>query len=129
MNNNFVLDLAAHQRKFTKVPTKIEKLLIKSKAFNKDDNIKIRNDFNDLYYEIVGHLNSLKSMEERRRRFNRSSNCLFDNVGNDKRNLPTLPLPEFKGDPMDWPSFYDLFKSLVHSNNAFLCMLNEIVIF
>ncbi|XP_062526540.1 uncharacterized protein LOC134199505 [Bombyx mori] len=113
------IDLAAHQRKFTKVQTKIEKFLIRSKSFSKDDNIKIRNYFNDLYYEIVGHLNSLKSMDERQRRFNRSSNCSFDAIGNDKRNLPTLPLPEFKGDPTDWPSFYDLFKSLVHSNNAY----------
>ena len=33
-----------------------------------------------------------------------------------KARLPKLPLPKFKGDVTDWTSFWDSFKSAVHSN-------------
>ncbi|XP_063634404.1 uncharacterized protein LOC134805046 [Cydia splendana] len=111
-------DLTVHQRKFTKIQTKIEKALIKLQSFNKEANIKIRNDFNDLYYAIVTHLNNLKEVDVERRR---ASRALTPNetLSNDRRNLPKLSLPEFDGEPTGWPAFFDLFQSLVHNNNAY----------
>ncbi|CAK1589278.1 unnamed protein product [Parnassius mnemosyne] len=113
------IDLAVHQRKFNKVQTKIEKTLIKIKSFNKEEQIKVRNDFNDLYYTIVTYLNNLKKEDEQQRRTSRSFQASEVIVQANRKNLPILPLPEFNGDPTDWPSFYDLFRSLVHNNSAY----------
>ncbi|XP_045449986.1 uncharacterized protein LOC123658673 [Melitaea cinxia] len=106
-------DLNSHQRKFNKIQSKIEKTLIKHKLFDKDEHIKIRNDFNDVYYAIISYVNSFKNDDlNRRRSLHQDDIC-------HKRNLPVLPLPEFNGDPTDWQSFFDLFCSLVHDNRAY----------
>lgn len=109
-------DLTATQRKFSRLQTKIEKYLIKSKLFNKEEQIKIRNDFDDAYYAIVTHLNKLKSDEEQSRRSSFSS---AQSGASSNAKLPKLPLPSFSGEISDWNSFYDLYCSLVHNNSAY----------
>ncbi|KAL0821872.1 hypothetical protein ABMA28_005274 [Loxostege sticticalis] len=109
-------DLSAHQRKFSKLQTKIEKCLIKSKSFNKEEQIKIRNDFDDAYYAIVTQVDKLKQFEERGRRMSRP---LANSEFSTNAKLPTLPLPSFSGESTDWTSYFDLFCSLVHHNTAY----------
>lgn len=113
-------DLTSQQRKFTKVQSKIEKNLVKLKLFNKDEQLKIRNDFNDLYYAIVANQTRLKKADEDSRRMSRTimhKALVPSNAYTNK--LPKLSLPSFSGESTDWPSFYDLFTSLVHNNDAY----------
>ncbi|XP_069363429.1 uncharacterized protein [Maniola hyperantus] len=111
-------DLTAQHRKFIKIQTKIERTLMKAKCFDKNEQLDIRNEFNDCYFEILKHSNKLKKTDEERRR---SSIYLqrpsFSSAHFDK--LPKLPLPSFSGESTDWQSYYDLYCSLIHDNLAY----------
>lgn len=41
-----------------------------------------------------------------------------DSVKTPNVKLPKITLPNFEGDYKNWPTFYDLFKSLVHENSS-----------
>lgn len=58
-------DLAAQQRKFSKVQSKIEKSLMKANLLNRDEQLKIRNDFNDCYYAVLVHVDIKKNNRSR----------------------------------------------------------------
>lgn len=116
-------DLMTVQRKFLKVQNKIEKTLLKNNMFQKDEQLKIRNDFDELYYTMQVKYEKLKKIDEENKRLSRISlnNPLKSqsDMFNSHFKLPTLPLPTFSGEQTDWPSFYDLFSSLVHHNSAY----------
>ncbi|KAJ0172002.1 hypothetical protein K1T71_012765 [Dendrolimus kikuchii] len=87
---------------------------------NKEEQIKIRNDFDDSYYAILTHLSKLKLDDEHCRHMSRSIGLSDSFHGNSSSpKLPKLPLPSFSGNSTDWNSFYDLYLSLIHNNNAY----------
>lgn len=114
------LDFVSYQRKFNKLQNKIEKYLMQCNLFNKEEQIKFRNDFDDYYYAIVTHSNKLKQADEQCRRASRLPDPLLQqSISNNNAKLPTLPLPSFSGDITEWRSYYDLFNSLVHNNASY----------
>ncbi|KAL4718344.1 hypothetical protein ACJJTC_017557 [Scirpophaga incertulas] len=61
-------DLSKYEHKFTKLQCKIEKFLIKTDIFRKDEQLDIRNNFNDLYYSVMSIYNKLKKDDDEVRR-------------------------------------------------------------
>lgn len=113
-------DLTTQHRKFGKLQSKIEKSLMKLKTFNKEEQLKIRNDFSDCYYAILMHVNKFKQADQEGRRMSRIPALALPYTQNHCLNkLPTLPLPTFSGESTDWPSYYDLYRALIHNNDAY----------
>lgn len=114
-------DILSIQRKFLKLQTKIEKSLMKLSTFDREEQLRIRTQFNDIYYAIVSHVEVLKKNDEECRRMSRVSfnNTIQPTHGGCMSRLPNLPLPSFGGELTDWPPFYDLFRSMVHNNDAY----------
>lgn len=114
-------DLVAQQRKFNKLQSKIEKALMRAKLFNRDEQLKIRNDFNDCYYAVLVQVDKQKQQEQETRRmsrcFEQSTSPIVENRGS--RTLANLPLPTFNGNSEDWPTYIDLFKGQIHNNGAY----------
>ncbi|XP_049869877.1 uncharacterized protein LOC126369487 [Pectinophora gossypiella] len=112
------IDINSHQKKFSKLQTKIEKYLMLNNLFNKEEQIKIRNDFDDYYHAIITHSNKLKRADEQCRRAS-SLPLIQLKKSNTNAKLPKLSLPTFSGNYADWNSYRDLYDSLVHCNTDY----------
>ncbi|GFX19887.1 uncharacterized protein TNCV_1434471 [Trichonephila clavipes] len=76
-------------------------------------------EFETKYYETKAKLqNILENLSVRTYVYNDNSD-VFENVSNMKSSnfkLPKINIEHFSGDYKDWPSFKDLYVSLVHDN-------------
>ncbi|GFW85020.1 uncharacterized protein TNCV_1612691 [Trichonephila clavipes] len=81
-------------------------------------------EFETKYYETKAKLqNILENLSVRTYAYNDNSD-VFENVSNMKSSnfkLPKINIERFSGDYKDWPSFKDLYVSLVHDN---MCLSN-----
>ncbi|GFT91908.1 uncharacterized protein TNCV_1875761 [Trichonephila clavipes] len=81
-------------------------------------------EFETKYYETKAKLqNILENLSVRTYVYNDNSD-VFENVSNMKSSnfkLPKINIERFSGDYKDWPSFKDLYVSLVHDN---MCLSN-----
>ncbi|GFT51539.1 integrase catalytic domain-containing protein [Trichonephila clavipes] len=78
-------------------------------------------EFETKYYETKAKLqNILENLSVRTYVYNDNSD-VFENVSNMKSSnfkLPKINIERFSGDYKDWPSFKDLYVSLVHDNKC-----------
>ena len=87
-------------------------MIIDDKEFNTED--VIRKDTEKFYYETVSIYNNLFP----------SDSTINQNVPSPRNpllfesnvKLPKISIPIFKGDTKFWPTFFDLFKKLIHEN-------------
>lgn len=114
-------DIQSIHRNFLKLQTKIEKSLLKLQTFDREEQLRIRKQFNDTYYAIQTHVDDLKRKDDESRRMSRVfNNSMQSNHGHYHINkLPVLPLPSFSGEPTEWTSYHDLFRSVVHNNDNY----------
>lgn len=116
-------DIKQTYRNFMKLQTKIEKSLLKLQTFDRDEQLRYRNQFNDLYYAIQGHVDELKRKDEEGRRMSKAlllNSSMQSNHNQCQINkLPVLPLPSFSGESTEWMSYYDLFRSVVHNHDGY----------
>ncbi|KAJ8723487.1 hypothetical protein PYW08_003399 [Mythimna loreyi] len=76
--------------------------------------------YEDLYLELLADLQDLLlTISAGSAPSTCSKNNSFTNTNNDQLvRLPRIQLPSFSGNYEDWPTFQDLFISLVHDNTA-----------
>ncbi|XP_026747883.1 uncharacterized protein LOC113508909 [Trichoplusia ni] len=75
--------------------------------------------YEDLYLVLLADLQDLLSTISASSLPTTSKNNSFANTNNDQLvRLPRIQLPSFSGNYEDWPTFQDLFISLVHENTA-----------
>lgn len=75
--------------------------------------------YEDLYLGLLADLQDLLSTINASSLPTSSKNNSFTNTTNDQLvRLPRIQLPRFSGNYEDWPTFQDLFISLVHENTA-----------
>lgn len=67
--------------------------------------------YEDLYLSLIGDLKDL--LDIRRQEHNNSSLC-----DNQLGKLPRIQIPTFTGTYEQWPTFQDLFTSIVHNNSS-----------
>lgn len=92
--------------------------LIKEEEFTSYDLIRIAAD--KAYYGIKSIKHDFMIADTASQTSNTSTNQPPYNVFNNSKltaKLPKLNLPTFDGNYKNWPSFYDLFKSLIHEND------------
>ncbi|GFY72965.1 uncharacterized protein TNIN_72991 [Trichonephila inaurata madagascariensis] len=110
------------------IRNKLEKLELTYTEFNKADaTLPIESsemeEFETKYYETKAKLqNILENLSVRTNVYDNSD--IFENVSNMKSSnfkLPKINIEHFSGNYKDWPSFKDLYVSLVHDN---MCLSN-----
>ncbi|GFU51160.1 uncharacterized protein TNCV_966511 [Trichonephila clavipes] len=111
------------------IRNKLEKLELTYTEFDKADaalpiESSEMEEFETKYYETKAKLqNILENLSVRTYVYNDNSD-VFENVSNMKSSnfkLPKTNIERFSGDYKDWPSFKDLYVSLVHDN---MCLSN-----
>ncbi|GFU81635.1 uncharacterized protein TNCV_4927661 [Trichonephila clavipes] len=111
------------------IRNKLEKLELTYTEFDKADaalpiESSEMEEFETKYYETKAKLqNILENLSVRTYVYNDNSD-VFENVSNMKSSnfkLPKINIERFSGDYKDWPSFKDLYVSLVHDN---MCLSN-----
>ncbi|GFU42236.1 integrase catalytic domain-containing protein [Trichonephila clavipes] len=111
------------------IRNKLEKLELTYTEFDKADaalpiESSEMEEFETKYYETKAKLqNILENLSVRTYVYNDNSD-VFENVSNMKSSnfkLPKINIERFSGDYKNWPSFKDLYVSLVHDN---MCLSN-----
>ncbi|GFU38667.1 uncharacterized protein TNCV_434631 [Trichonephila clavipes] len=111
------------------IRNKLEKLELTYTEFDKADaalpiGSSEMEEFETKYYETKAKLqNILENLSVRTYAYNDNSD-VFENVSNMKSSnfkLPKINIERFSGDYKNWPSFKDLYVSLVHDN---MCLSN-----
>ncbi|GFX21663.1 uncharacterized protein TNCV_1400771 [Trichonephila clavipes] len=111
------------------IRNKLEKLELTYTEFDKADaalpiESSEMEEFETKYYETKAKLqNILENLSVRTYVYNDNSD-VFENVSNMKSSnfkLPKINIERFSGDYKDWPSFKDLYVSLMHDN---MCLSN-----
>ncbi|GFV23376.1 uncharacterized protein TNCV_4780891 [Trichonephila clavipes] len=111
------------------IRNKLEKLELTYTEFDKADaalpiESSEMEEFETKYYETKAKLqNILENLSVRTYVYNDNSD-VFENVSNMKSSnfkLPKINIERFSGNYKDWPSFKDLYVSLVHDN---MCLSN-----
>lgn len=79
---------------------------------------KERVNFENIYYETVGKIESILEIYESKKPIATatSANEIESVVNQRKIKLPTVKLPEFSGCFAEWLSFRDTFKTIIHEN-------------
>lgn len=106
------------KKQFFLVQGKIEKLLAKSGEFKPEEQLEIRNNFDDLYYKVQITADQLKTVERRQSVASVQPTTCCHGQGHGRDQLPVIKLPTFDGQVTDWHAFYDLYLSLVHNNES-----------
>lgn len=86
--------------------------LIEDKDFAVHD--KIRMDTDEFYFKIKEIYYKISKDSKN----NSSPNLVSPTQQEDKIKLPKLTVPIFDGNMLKWPTFYDLFRSVVHNNSS-----------
>ncbi|GFS46730.1 uncharacterized protein TNIN_200811 [Trichonephila inaurata madagascariensis] len=111
------------------IRNKLEKLELTYTEFDKADaalpiESSEMEEFETKYYETKAKLqNILENLSVRTNVYNANSD-VFENVSNMQSSnfkLPKINIERFSGNYKDWPSFKDLYASLVHNN---MCLSN-----
>ena len=71
-------------------------------------------DFHEILAEITFRLDSIKTSESDSSSVNNSEN--LRTVNSISCKLPKLELPVFKGDPLEWQTFWDQFHISINQN-------------
>ncbi|KAL0822355.1 hypothetical protein ABMA28_004450 [Loxostege sticticalis] len=112
-----VKELNSIKKQFSSVQLKIEKFLVKNGEFKKDEQLAIREKFDDSYYKIQVVSDRIKSIQRKQSiAHDYHSAQATTPTGHTRIQLPALSLPIFQGQLTEWNAFYDLFNSLVHNN-------------
>lgn len=113
------------KKSFFSVQLKIEKLLAKESKFDKEEQLKIRNSFDTLYYQVQVVLDAMKETQRKQSVANISmsqpchAHCTSGGTtANSHIRLPKISLQTFDGKVTEWNAYYDLFKSIVHENQT-----------
>ncbi|XP_039761203.1 uncharacterized protein LOC120634568 [Pararge aegeria] len=101
------------KKQFHSVQSKIEKHLAKKGEFNHEDQLAIRDKFDNLCYVVQIVLDNSKINIRKNSSVHVTTPPLFHRHPT-KIKLPTISLPTFSGNVTERNVFYDLFKSLVH---------------
>lgn len=106
-------ELPQINRKFDAIQCEIELIAVD----DMEDAEQERERFEADYYNIRSRIQELINAE--RPTSTTGQNVSFGNTSISNRvQLALIPLPKFNGNIQDWPSFYDVFKALVHHDES-----------
>lgn len=118
-----VKELNSTKKQFLAVQLKIEKFLAKTGEFKREAQLTIREQFDDLYYKIQVVSDRTKEIKRKQSLSDATAAAaaaapaaVSATATQSHIKLPTLTLPTFHGNLTEWNAYFDLYKSLVHSN-------------
>ena len=93
----------------------LEEFILIAETVRDADSIKLEQQKHNLELEKLKLENDYKRMQLDKLKIEKETSIVVD-IKKQKIKLPEIPLPTFSGNIIEWPTFWDSFKSTIHSN-------------